>query len=114
MEAFKPGTEPTFGALTSTIRVGSGTDSLGGFFGGGALTPQEVPLSGEGSQDAETNEGVDSDLSDILDRAERAVNNELPLEESGGTQPELPVLTQTPTEEEADKPVEKALDDGLY
>ncbi len=117
LEAFKPGTEPTFGALTSTIRVGSGTDSLGGFFGGGPIAPQEVSLSDEGSentQNAETNEDVDSDLSDILDRAERAVNNETPAEEISDIQPELPVATPTPTEEEADKPVEKALDDGLY
>ena len=117
LEAFKPGTEPTFGALTSTIRVGSGTDSLGGFFGAGPSVAQEESSSDEGSEDtrnAETNEDVDSDLSDILDRAERAVNNEPAVEESDDIQPEPPVETPEPADNEADKPVEKALDDGLY
>jgi len=37
LEAFRPGTEPSIGALKSTIRVGSGTDSFGsyGFDSGG-------------------------------------------------------------------------------
>lgn len=117
LEAFKPGTEPTFGALTSTIRVGSGTDSLGGFFGAGPSLGQDAPPSDDSSQDsqtAETNEDVDSDLSDILDRAERAVNNEPAVDESDDIQPEPPVETLEPADNEADKPVEKALDDGLY
>jgi len=117
LEAFKPGTEPTFGALTSTIRVGSGTDSLGGFFGAGPSVAQEEPLSDEvteSTQNAEKNEDVDSDLSDILDRAERAVNNEPAAEESDDIEPEPSVVTPTPTDDAVEKPVEKALDDGLY
>lgn len=36
LEAFRPGTEPTVGGLTNTIRIGSGGDTFGsGFFGSG-------------------------------------------------------------------------------
>jgi len=35
LEAFRPGTEPQLGGLGSTIRVGSGTDTLGTGFGNG-------------------------------------------------------------------------------
>ncbi|WP_377886744.1 penicillin-binding protein 1A [Algimonas porphyrae] len=51
LEAFHPGTEPKVGALDSTIRIGSGSDTFGsGFFGTGdeALveTPAEIPATG--------------------------------------------------------------------
>ena len=48
LEAFKPGTEPTVGGLSRTIRLGSGTDSLGGFFGSvPETTPSEEPSQSE-------------------------------------------------------------------
>ena len=79
---------------------------------------------GEKPRDAETpagDEDVVADLSDILNLAEKAISEE-PVEVEV---PELPVetpdLTQGPTSElptettpEDDKPVEEALDDGLY
>ncbi|WP_409433802.1 PBP1A family penicillin-binding protein [Litorimonas sp. RW-G-Af-16] len=38
LEAFKPGTEPSLGGLSSTIRIGSGTDTIGLFGSGGGNT----------------------------------------------------------------------------
>ncbi|MEP4051807.1 MAG: penicillin-binding protein 1A [Litorimonas sp.] len=122
LEAFKPGTEPTVGGLTRTIRVGSGTDSLGGFFGSTPveLDDEETAIIEDDSEEdgtadkaatedaVEPNDESDSDLSDILDRAERAVNDEV-------ADVELPEPSDAPeTTPEPEKPVEKALDDGLY
>ncbi len=73
LEAFRPGTEPTLGALTDTVRFGSGSDSFGtNFFGGGAVqedafdldedftepdsgepTEEDAPDEGEGNSDDE-------------------------------------------------------------
>ena len=44
LEAFKPGTEPSVGGLGTRTRFGSGTDSLGGFFGAPS-TPEDEKLS---------------------------------------------------------------------
>lgn len=55
LEAFRPGTEPKLGALSSTIRVGSGTDSYAGIgfipSGDTAVIPEDglVSEDGEGS-----------------------------------------------------------------
>ena len=108
LEAFKPGTEPTVGGLSRTIRVGSGTDSLGGFFGSAPVTSEE-DASGSSSSDAEGNSEEEAELSDILTRAERAVNDEA-IEDAAPNDIGTPEVTA----EDAEKPVEKALDDGLY
>ncbi|MGJ8563513.1 MAG: penicillin-binding protein 1A [Alphaproteobacteria bacterium] len=47
LEAFRPGTEPKLGGLSSTIRVGSGTDS----FGGGFSAPSTVTGSEDGAKE---------------------------------------------------------------
>ena len=151
LEAFKPGTEPTVGGLSVTTRFGSGTDSLGGFFGApsipseDALSPEDKPEAGDktaatptgdesGDEDAaepagdESNEATDgttdeaeprettptegdaeSGLSDILNRAEQALDEGA----ENIAAPELPEATEI-TPPEPVKPVEKALDDGLY
>ena len=163
LEAFKPGTEPTVGGLSTTTRFGSGTDSLGGFFGSVPSTPEkdsdgvEEKLAddtrsgedaaenenlsadrnsssdeeansesseGETPQDGETpaeEDGAVADLSDILNLAKKAISEE-PVDVEA---PELPVLTPdlttvpsseppAPKKPKEDKPVEEALDDGLY
>jgi len=61
LEAFKPGTEPTVGGLSRTIRVGSGTDSLGGFFGS---TIEDDESEGELETPNENGYEDDADLSD--------------------------------------------------
>ena len=132
LEAFKPGTEPTVGGLSSKSYFGSGTDSLGGFFGAVPSIPEVADPdedkgvaeedSVESAEAAGVNEAdepksvdtpkvegdTDADLSDILDRAERAVNGEV----EGVTLPEPEVPDVMPPK--PPKPVEKALDDGLY
>ena len=123
LEAFKPGTEPTVGGLSRTIRVGSGTDSLGGFFGATPLIPDEdeseivedeaAPKEEEAALETDVAD-TEGDLSDILDRAERAVAGD-----AEGDAPEAPVEApevEVPEDEisQPEKPVEKALDDGLY
>ena len=123
LEAFKPGTEPTVGGLKSKFEFGSGTNSLGGFFGAApsnsveddpvevvanedVVSPAPAPL-GEGGEAPSEEGAAEPSLSDILDRAERAVNDDAP-------EPELPDPAEVDVPEEVEKPVEKALDDGLY
>lgn len=111
LEAFKPGTEPTVGGLSRTIRVGSGTDSLGGFFGSVPTPTEDETPDEKGTELAEdgqvpADETAEAALSNILDAAERAVNGE-------GDET-APVETPDAPTPEAEKPVEKALDDGLY
>ena len=154
LEAFKPGTEPSVGGLGTRTRFGSGTDSLGGFFGApsgpdeedlaeGSLSeagesdaeeaPSEASSSdsaavegGEedtsaedaaGIEDGETPTAEDSaeGLSEILDRAEEAIKEGM-TDVEVPEPPEVPVEPAAPEEivPEAEKPVEKALDDGLY
>ena len=138
LEAFKPGTEPTVGGLSRTIRVGSGTDSLGGFFGSTPTVPDEtgederldlnetyeretetdgvVPPGVEGSGEGNaTDDDAEPSFSDILDRAERAVDGETPdLDVPKPTEVDLPVPADADLPDAVEKPVEKALDDGLY
>ena len=129
LEAFKPGTEPTVGGLSRTIRVGSGTDSRGGFFGAlptetsedGRETldlnedyPETKKVDGASKDGGENNpeNGIEEsgDLTDILERADQAVTDvRTPGETPTIETPSIPE-PETPVE----KPVEKALDDGLY
>ena len=122
LEAFKPGTEPSVGGLNTRTRFGSGTDSLGGFFGAAPTIPEEdkasedeVPAEEQEPTDSETDAtDTEASLSDILERAERAVSGEVEGDEPDAPEetPEVEVPeVETPQPE---KPVEKALDDGLY
>ena len=183
LEAFKPGTEPSVGGLGKRTRFGSGTDSLGGFFGAPS-TPEDdksfedflaeadvassdedeaeaeeagseealgasedgndaetpatevVSEDGEATEDGEApaaKDPADEDLSDILDRAEAAIKEEIlavdtpelpetpqdiALETPAEVTPEIPqdIVPKPPEEElpEPEEPVEKALDDGIY
>ena len=56
LEAFKPGTEPSVGGLGKTTRFGSGTDSLGGFFGAPSVTEDDQPLDDFLAEDFASNE----------------------------------------------------------
>ncbi len=55
LEAFRPGTEPKLGSLSSTIRVGSGSDSFVGGFSGVSPT---VPATQAGSEQAAVNQSA--------------------------------------------------------
>lgn len=135
LEAFKPGTEPTVGGLARTTRFGSGTDTRSGFFG---ALPSETTeedstenVDGELKDDAETklseeeNGGSGAteevgDLTDVLERADKAVTDvrapnveDVPVEPSETT-PAVETAVPEQPEAPAEKPVEKALDDGLY
>ena len=126
--------------MSRTIRVGSGTDSLGGFFGsspdevlstdssedaGEETEASETPLEGgdaikavDGLRtgDTDASEGA-TGLDDILNRADQAVSD---VRNPSETTPKTPagIVIGTPDVQEpaapAEKPVEKALDDGLY
>ncbi len=134
LEAFKPGTEPSVGGLRRTIRVGSGTDSLGGFFGAdlpkvepeGTLNEPEENVEGETPTELEKTldhpqqDAVDDVRTpgDSVEQGEGAEPEE-GVEEGDTTEapaPSTPTLTPPtpPLEDPVEKPVEKALDDGLY
>ncbi len=89
LEAFRPGTEPKIGEMTSTIRVGSGTDSFITGFGG---------TRDEG--ETQTPTGAQEDGGEINQNP-----TDTPALPGGDTQPASP---QPPEE------VEDELDDGLY
>ncbi len=145
LEAFKPGTEPSVGGLRRTMRMGSGTDSLGGFFGSTLPDTADVEKPAPDGEETlapkedEASDEVPTDLEAMLDRAKNAVEEVRDpagesdaAVESEATQGEedAPVkvedVIETPTlstpttpiippiEEAVEKPVEKALDDGLY
>ena len=90
LEAFKPGTEPTVGGLKSKFEFGSGTDSLGGFFGSSPSITNENDSTRDNASETVTSEGVENedtlgggtpdvpvedsgDLIGILEQAEGAV-----------------------------------------
>jgi penicillin-binding protein 1A len=128
LEAFKPGTEPSVGGLRRTIRVGSGTDSFGGFFG------STVPETTTGDTPTPADGEAPTDLEATLNRAQDAVEGirdpssegvtigeTTQTPKAGGTvEGEIPPITSpvipptTPDAPPVEKPVEKALDDGLY
>lgn len=131
LEAFKPGTEPTVGGLKRTIRVGSGTDTLGGFFGapeieGINLDESEAPLDPDEPLSEEGANEEPVDLEAMLNRAQGAVSDARTPNSPQGeavegaregeaaedVQPDAPA--EPPAELPTEKPVEKALDDGLY
>ena len=70
LEAFRPGTEPTVGALKSTIRVGSGSDSFGNYdfdFGNDDETNADFSTGEDESLAEETGEVSEETLGDQVD-----------------------------------------------
>lgn len=135
LEAFRPGSEPTVGALKSTIRVGSGSDSFGNYdfdFGDDNEAENELNAEGEdaGDGDEEANgekekltERVKDLLDDIEEGSEQGAAAELPIDEA--PKRELDIRPETPVDvavkappaadvPEVEKEVEEALDEGLY
>ena len=85
LEAFRPGTEPKLGGLSSTIRVGSGTDS----FGGGFSAPPAVTGNEDGAKEG---------------------GAAVPAPETGAG----PDGTPNDPAPKPKKPKEENIDDGLY
>ena len=72
LEAFRPGTEPTVGALKSTIRVGSGSDSFGNY---------DFDFGGDSGADDES--FIDAILEDELEEKLAEASEETPNDELG-------------------------------
>jgi len=107
LEAFKPGTEPNISESSSTIRVGSGTDTFISNIG-----LPNVPRPDEGTEGGETAEN-EKPVDEAPDRPDNAPDN------PGNGEPNIllpkPVPTEPPaTEEPAEDELEDELDDGLY
>ena len=115
LEAFRPGTEPTVGSLSETVRFGSGTDTFGGGFFGefedDSLDGEEPnPIAGdpantESGETASSAVGTNpaESATDPIDASEQ--NNDVSDEET----PE-----ETPEESADETPPEEDIDDGLY
>lgn len=121
LEAFRPGTEPTVGALKSTIRVGSGSDSFGNYdfdFGGQDEGDDEV--STEKANDAANENDVLKDkVKGLLKDIEEAPADGNTPDVSVEMKPNAPVNLAVKTPPKPDAPevkkdVEDALDEGLY
>lgn len=85
LEAYRPGTEPKLGGLSSTIRVGSGTDSFVG--------------------------GYDDLLEDDATQSEETEKNSDKVDEAASDEAPKPATPPAPAPE---TPKEDDLDDGLY
>ena len=141
LEAFRPGTEPTLGGLSQTVRFGSGSDSLGGLLG---PLDEDDGNSGSGSDDflyddfeddlGEDRSDDDAPNSDVGDGIEAEGGTQEPVEGSdepgaetdgaadgaGGEadagvdeSPETPDVAPDVTDVPTAEP-EEELDDGLY
>ena len=113
LEAFRPGTEPSLGSLSETVRFGSGTDSLGGFYGGF----DDAPEGGDDAAD-DPREGSADDAepapdgpgtADSADGADRDDTDGTQAVDAGDGPAE--VEPDTPPVE---PPADEDLDDGLY
>lgn len=113
LEAFKPGTEPSMGGLRRTIRVGSGTDSFGGFFG--STVPETTDDEITTSSGDETPTDLEATLNGAQDAVE-GVRNPEDQEPDAAVEGSAHSITppSKPDTAPVEKPVEKALDDGLY
>lgn len=127
LEAFRPGTEPTVGALKSTIRFGSGSDSFGNYdfdFGEDDDAEDEIAndnaeKAAELSEDAapsEDNEALKGRVGDLLKELETAPVQsdtipEVKVERTSDKPVEVAV--KTPPKPKVEE-VEEALDEGLY
>lgn len=101
LEAFKPGTEPQAEQASTTIRVGSGTDS---FIGGYNNIPPAIDTSGDDNAPKEAS--VDPEDED--DTNSETEPSETPSETN------IPVQPSEPAPAEPEDPEEEDLDDGLY
>ncbi len=131
LEAFKPGTEPSIGGLNSTIRIGSGSDTLG-FFGGGTsndtnfeedmensnVNAEGIP-EGKIAEDIDAPDGGDGET-DLVEPSGKKLEETATDQDSTEVNPQRemnPVEVQpTPvTETQVPEPEpEEELDDGLY
>jgi len=120
LEAFRPGSEPTVGALKSTIRVGSGSDSFGNYdfdFGDDDTAEDTIEKTAEVSEDTlgdddasdeekatDDNEALKDKVKDLLKEIEQdpSEGDNIP---AGGVEntPEVKI------EPKADAPVEVAV-----
>jgi penicillin-binding protein 1A len=108
LEAFRPGTEPSIGGLSSSIRVGSGTDTLSAYsFGGGDDLSEEFSedIENDGdfaNSDAQEREGVSDE--GLQNPEVTPVSERLPEEEA--------IVSEVEPDLEEDEP--EPIDDGLY
>ena len=124
LEAFRPGTEPSVGSLSETVRFGSGSDTFGsGFFGGfgdeeddDGRNDDEVILSEDGTEtpDGAVEEG-DSPVAPGDDAQDDSAASQED-EENGIALPGIPPVDDAqPSDDVEPEPViEDDLDDGLY
>ncbi len=100
LEAFKPGTEPKIGELSSTIRVGSGTDSF--ITGVGDFTsPSLIPPVNDNSKDDDTEPSENDPEGDSEGNADDDNGKDT------GKASKVPVTPPSETDDDE-------LDDGLY
>ena len=116
LEAFKPGTEPRVGGLGTRTRFGSGTDSLGGFFGAPStpkedkpfedfLAEEDVASSEEDEGETETETGEEEEASE--DTADAPENEDAAETSEDGDDAEAP---ETAGEDEESADVEEGTD----
>ncbi|RKQ71263.1 penicillin-binding protein 1A [Litorimonas taeanensis] len=107
LEAFKPGTEPSIGGLSSSIRVGSGSDTLSAYqydTGDFNRASEEETAGRNGGEALSDIEGVESNTdSDI------SANSEPEAPRRGAVSSDSPVQPPVNKEPEVDD-----IDDGLY
>lgn len=107
LEAFRPGTEPSIGGLSSTIRVGSGTDTLSSYGIGFGNTDVDTDVSEEEGLDSAAVDDPDVEGSTPIPVAERVIE---------GANPIVPVSDDDSGVEKHDdkEPEPEPIDDGLY
>jgi len=113
LEAFKPGTEPKSGDITSTIRVGSGTDT---FISNVSIGTSNIPKPEEASKpniDPAENEGGDNADGEQEASNENAENT-LETPDSKLTLPKPEDIDEAAEKEPEEDELEEELDDGLY
>ncbi len=134
LEAFRPGTEPTLGSLSETVRFGSGTDTFGGgTFGGFGNTDEGDPATDESGGDDDffdfddSLDGFEDDAVDSAETIDRTIDDSA-IEIDAETRPDAvdegpanadvdaPDETELPEEAPTDEtpPEDEDIDDGLY
>jgi len=113
LEAFKPGTEPKSGDITSTIRVGSGTDT---FISNVSIGTSNIPKPEEASKpniDPAENEGGGNENGDE-EASNENTENTLETPDSKLTLPKPEDIDEAAEKEPEEDELEEELDDGLY
>lgn len=100
LEAFKPGTEPSIGGLSSSIRVGSGTDTLSAYQFDSPEESEPNPATEENGTQENGAEGTDAEQAEAP-----APNPDNPTPNVDGQDTSPPVKKE---------PEPDVLDDGLY